>query len=106
MFGDICRDKLANLGSSLEKEELDNGKKKDQAFFELVAREYNRIGVRAYDEDAHPHLKKGRSLPPSHFQPIDWVKCRGSFKALCNDYDICFKDWVSTNDIITFYMVK
>ena len=81
-------------------------KKEDQAFFELVAEEYNTSGMSAYENNAHPHLKKGRFIPHSYFQPIDWVKCRDSFKVLCNDYDVCFKDWVSTNDIIIFYMVK
>ena len=94
LFGDICRDDLANLGTTLERAELDNGKKKDQDFFELVAVEYNTKGVHAYDNDAYPHLKKGRSIPPNHFQEIDWIKCRELFKAICNDYDTCFKNWV------------
>ena len=37
IFSDVCRDELANLGGSLERTQLDSGKKKDQAFFELVA---------------------------------------------------------------------
>ena len=80
-------------------------KKKDQAFFELVAAEYNSKGVSTYDLDAYPHLKKGRSIPPSHFQPIDWKKCMEVFKAICNDYDVCFKHWVSNyiNVLFVFY---
>jgi hypothetical protein len=93
LFGDIVRPHLATLGTSLSREDLDSGKKIDQQFHEMVAVEYNKTGVSSYDENAFPFLSSGRIVPPSNYQNIDWKKSRESFKALTNEYDICFKNW-------------
>ena len=93
LFGDVCRPHLATLGASLCRADLDTGVRIDQVFHELVVGEYNKLGIAAYDDNAFPHLSSGRTVLPSNFQPIDWKKSRESFKALTNEYDICFKNW-------------
>ena len=93
LFGDVCRPHLATLGASLCKADLDTGVRIDQIFHELVVGEYNKLGIMAYNDNAYPHLSHGRTVPPSNFQPIDWKKSRESFKALTNEYDVCFKNW-------------
>ena len=47
----------------------------------------------AYGTDAFPHLPTGRSIPPCHFQPIDWTKVKEVIKLLINNYDRFLKDW-------------
>ena len=93
LFGDNVRPKLADLGSALTRKDLDEGRRVNQDFYELVASEYNKIGIKSYDEDAFPHLSTGRTISPSTYQEVDWIKCRDSFKSMCNEYDICFKNW-------------
>ena len=82
-----------SLGDNLSQPELDIGLKKDQRLHELVAFEYNREDVSGYDRNAFPNLAKGRSLPPSHFQPIDWTKRKYFFSHMKREYDDCFKNW-------------
>ena len=48
---------------------------------------------RSYGENAFPDIPVGRSMPPSHFQPIEWLKCKEVYKQLVNEYDRCFKHW-------------
>ena len=94
LFSDLIRPKLATLGKSLEKNEIDAGLKSDQLFHEAVLVEYNNKSVAEYGQNAFPNLTKGRSVPPSHFQEIDdWKKSRDYLKHLCKEYDKCFKDW-------------
>ena len=93
LFSDTVRPKLASLGETLDRADLDRGLKSDQDFYELVASEYNKGHVALYGRDAFPHLPIGRSVPPSHFQPIDWVKAKEVLKSLLNDYDRCFRNW-------------
>ena len=92
IFSDTVRPKLSTLGEALGRNEMDQGIKSGQAFFELVASEYNKV-VEEYGGNAFPHVVVGRSLPPSHFQEVNWDKCKGSWKAMCNEYDNCFKAW-------------
>ena len=39
-----------------------------------------------------PNCVKGRSVPPSLFQPIDWTKV-SVWKLLLSNYEKCFKAW-------------
>ena len=91
IFSDLVRPHLSSLGESIERPELDRDIKTDQQFHELVAGEYNKGDVDEYNQNAFPYLVKGRSLPPSHFQPIDWSKSKQSFKDICREYETCFK---------------
>ena len=93
IFSDIVRPKLATLGEPLSKVELDAGLKKDQKFHELVVEEYNKSDVLEYGTNAFSYLIKGRSQPPSHFQPIEWLKSKDALKNLSNMYDECFQNW-------------
>ena len=93
LFSDLVRPWLLSLGESLERTDLDRGLKSDQVLHELVAGEFNKSDVDEYNDNAFPYLVKGRSLPPSHFQPIDWTKSKQSFKDICREYDTCFKAW-------------
>ena len=85
LFGDVVRPELATLGATLTREEMDEGKKQDQVFFELVVVEYNKKGVMSYDANAFDSIPCGKYYLPSNFTPIDWKKARESFKSLCNE---------------------
>ena len=50
VFGDICHPHLATPKSTLSRDKLDVGKKQDQVFYKLLAREYNREDVLSYDD--------------------------------------------------------
>ena len=93
VFSDMVRPKLDYLGGALSWVEMDTGKKTDQVFHELIAEEYNKANVVEYGTYAFPYLNKGRAVPPSHFQEIDWEKSKDSWKGICNKYDYCFKAW-------------
>ena len=67
LFSDIVRPKLAEVGATLTKDELDKHLKQDQRFHETVAMEYNKKGVIAYDKNAFPNLSSGRATPPHQF---------------------------------------
>ena len=56
IFSDMVRPKLAEVGATLTKAELDKHMKQDQHFHETVASEYNKKGVIAYDKNAFPRL--------------------------------------------------
>lgn len=93
LFGDVVRPKLATLGETLSREELDNGIKQNERFFTLVVEEYNKVGIVSYDKNAFPVISCGKHHVPSQFATIDWKKARDSFKAMCNEYDKCFSNW-------------
>ena len=93
LFCDLVRPNFAIMGEVLDRPDLDRGMKSGQDFYELVATEYNKGEIAAYGKDAFPNCVKGRSVPPSLFQPIDWTKVKEVLKHLLNDYDKCFKAW-------------
>lgn len=93
LFGDIIRPHFATIGDTLTKVDLDEGRRQDQVFHELVAVEYNKIGIASYDNDAFLELTSSRCIHPSSFQEIDWKKSEESFKTITNEYDECSKHW-------------
>ena len=93
LFSDKVRPNFAIMGEVLDRSDLDRGMKSGQDFYELIAEEYNKGEIAAYGKDVFPNTVKGRSVPPSHFQPIDWTKVKDILKILLNDYDKCFKAW-------------
>ena len=92
MFSDSIRPQLATLGEKLERADLDTGLKKDQKLHMKIAEEYNKKGIFEYDNNAFPNLKKGRLLPPSQFQPIDWHKSKDVLGHMRREYDQCFSN--------------
>lgn len=76
LFSDYIRPLLATLGATLSRCDLDKKIKQDQVFFEKVAREYNKSGIKTYDENAFPDISSSRMLSPSTFSAIDWKKGR------------------------------
>ena len=93
IFLDVVQPHLDDLGVALSRAEVDAGKKTDQTFHELVAKEYNKSYVKEYGENAFPMIQVGKGQVPSHFQEISWEKSKESWKAMCNKYDFCFKNW-------------
>ena len=52
--------------------------KQDQDFFELVAEEYNKTGVKINNKNAFPDIGTARYVSPSKFAPLDWKRCKES----------------------------
>lgn len=76
IFADVVHTHLATLGATLSRDDLDIGKCQDKKFHELLAMEYNKIGVKAYDENSFPELSSGRTFAPFKFVPVDCNKIR------------------------------
>ncbi|KAG7341945.1 hypothetical protein IV203_007037 [Nitzschia inconspicua] len=97
LFGDKVRPQLHTRAKCLTKDELTQGLKTGQEFYELVSIEYNsnkrEYGEMAYD---YPSIK----TPPSKFSPIDWKKAKIIINKLLKDYEEVFSKWKrsGTND--------
>ena len=59
----------------------------------LIAGEYNKKDVEAYDGNAFPDIIFTRNLEANAFTDIDWQKSKETFSLISNEYDKCFYNW-------------
>ena len=72
---------------------MDEERETNQDLYESIAEEYNKANLAGYGLQAFPNIEKGRSLPPSPFQPILWNRSKEVLTNICNEYDFYFKYW-------------
>ena len=93
IFSDTVRPNITLLGASLDKDDLTAGLKQDQTMHTIIAGEYNKKNVKAYDGNAFPDIVFTRNLEANVFADIDWQKSKETFSLLSNEYDKCFYNW-------------
>ena len=78
-------DRLDERAASLEKDDLDSGKKTGQQYYEFLASEYN-SDKEDYGENLYPEIIK---CDPSIYSTMTWMKARTGFNKFIKQYEKC-----------------
>ena len=88
LFGEKIRQSLMERGGNMNKEDLDEGKKKDQDLFEKLMAEYNDHNVIEYGESAFPRIWSSDALGFSEQfdRCLYWDQMKRPYHDLLNRY--------------------
>ena len=81
-------DRLDERAASLEKDDLDSGKKTGQQYYEFLASEYN-SDKEDYGENLYPEIIK---CDPSIHGTMTWMKARTGFNKFIKQYEKCINN--------------